>query len=125
MCKNERNRQHGKSNDEMWTHVHEQGENWFDALMTDNVIHPDKVAELIDASKEIINGLTFRETKAVTEEEKNNIHWLLKRINGKDVVRKMKPDELADWVTDLRENGTDFSPSDLGVVAKALMSGKE
>ncbi|MBQ9010545.1 MAG: hypothetical protein IJ088_14655 [Clostridia bacterium] len=103
----------------------EERENWLDALMTDNVIHPDKVAELIDASKEIINGLTFRETKAVTEEEKDNIRWLLKRINGKDVVRKMKPDELADWVADLRENGTDFSPSDLGVVAKALMSGKE
>jgi hypothetical protein len=33
----------------------------------------------------------------------------------------MNPDELAEWVLDLRENGTAFSSADLQKVARALM----
>lgn len=46
---------------------------------------------------------------------------MLTRIKGEDVVRNMDPDELAEWVLDLRKNKTAFSVSDLGTVAKALM----
>ena len=75
------------------------------ALMTGNAIHCDKVGELIDACKDKCYELTARESEAVSEQEKIKIHWMLTRIDGVKAARGMDPDELAEWVLDLRENG--------------------
>ena len=92
-----------------------------DALMDGNAIHCDKVGELIDACKEKCYELTARESEAVSEQEKIKIRWMLTRIDGLKVARQMDPDELAEWVFELRENGTIFSSSDLSTVARAMM----
>ena len=92
-----------------------------DALMDGNAIHCDKVGELIDACKEKCYELTARESEAVSEQEKIKIRWMLTRIDGLKAARQMEPDELAEWVLDLRKNGTAFSSDDLGKVAKAMM----
>lgn len=91
------------------------------ALMDGNAIHCDKVGELIDACKEKCYELTQGNSQAVSEAEKIKIRWMLTRIDGMKEARGMDPDELVEWVLDLRENGTIFSSSDLGTVAKALM----
>ena len=92
-----------------------------DALMDGNAIHCDKVGELIDACKDKCYELTARESEAVSEHEKIKIRWMLTRIDGLKAARQMEPDELAEWVLDLRENGTAFSIADLQKVARALM----
>ena len=91
------------------------------ALMDGNAIHCDKVGELIDVCKDKCYELTARESEAVSEQEKIKIRWMLTRIDGAKAARNMDPDELAEWVLDLRENGTIFSKDDLGKVAKAMM----
>ena len=92
------------------------------ALMTDNAIHCDKVGELINACKDKCYELTQGESHAVSEAEKIQIRWMLTKIDGAKEARRMDPDELAEWVLDLRENGTAFSPEDLWKVAKAMMA---
>ena len=92
-----------------------------DALMDGNAIHCDKVGELIDACKDKCYELTARESEAVSEREKIRIRWMLTLIDGAKEARRMDPDELAEWVLDLRKNGTAFSSNDLGKVAKAMM----
>jgi hypothetical protein len=92
-----------------------------DALIDGNAIHCDKVGELIDACKEKCYELTQNGSQAVSEAEKIKIRWMLTRIDGLKEARSMDPDELAEWVFDLRKNGTIFSSDDLGTVAKAMM----
>ena len=65
--------------------------------------------------------LTDKDSERVSTQQKIQIRWMLTRINGAEVVRDMDPDELAEWILDLRKNKTAFSVSDLGTVAKALM----
>ena len=57
----------------------------------------------------------------ISEAEIIQIRWMLTRIDGLKVARQMDPDELAEWVLDLRENGTIFSKDDLRKVAGAMM----
>ena len=66
----------------------------------------------------------FRPSERVTEQEKIQIRWMLSRINGSEVVKNMNPDELAEWVMDLKENGTEFSLSDMATIAGAMMRRK-
>lgn len=91
------------------------------ALMDGNAIHCDKVGELIDACKEKCYELTQNGSQAVSEAEKTQIRWMLTRISGMKAARGMDPDELAEWVLDLRKNGTAFSSSDLSTIARAMM----
>lgn len=94
------------------------------ALMDGNAIHCDKVGELIDACKEKCYELTQNGSQAVSEAEKIKIRWMLTRIDGMKAARGMDPDELAEWVLDLRENGTIFSKVDLRKVTGAMMKMK-
>jgi hypothetical protein len=91
------------------------------ALMTGNIIHCDKVGELIDSCKDKCYELTQGESHTISEAEIIQIRWMLTRIDGLKEARRMNPDELAEWVLDLRENGTAFSTADLQKVARALM----
>ena len=90
-------------------------------LIESKTLRGDKVAELIDECKSQCYEFSFRDSEAVGESEKVRIRWMLMNINGKDVVRNMDPDELAEWVLDLRENGTAFSTEDLAKVARAML----
>ena len=90
-------------------------------LIDGKTLRGDKVAELIEACKENCYNFSFRESEAVGEGEKVKIRWMLSRIDGTRVVNRMDPDELAEWVLDLRENGTAFSTEDLAKVARAMM----
>ena len=92
-----------------------------DALMDGNAIHCDKAGELIDACKDKCYALTENGSQAVSEAEKIQIRWMLTRIDGMKAVRGMDPDELAEWVLDLRENETIFSIDDPRKVAGAMM----
>lgn len=92
-----------------------------DALMDGNAIHCDKVGELIDACKDRCYQLTQGESHTISEAEIIQIRWMLTRIDGLKEARRMNPDELAEWVLDLRENGTAFSTADLRKVAGAMM----
>ena len=91
------------------------------SLMTGNIIHCDKVGELIDACKDKCYELTQGESHTISEAEIIQIRWMLTRIDGAKEARRMDPDELAEWVLDLRENGTAFSSADLQKVARAMM----
>ena len=92
-----------------------------DALMDGAAIQGKEVARLIDECRDACYALAGRDSEKVSTQQKIQIRWMLTRIKGEDVVRNMDPDELAEWVLDLRKNKTAFSASDLGTVAKALM----
>lgn len=92
-----------------------------DALMDGAAIDGPAVARLIDDCRDACYALAGRDSEKVSTQQKIQIRWMLTRIKGEDVVRNMDPDELAEWVLDLRKNKTAFSASDLGTVAKALM----
>ena len=57
----------------------------------------------------------------MSEQEKIKIRWMLTRIDGLKAARGMDPDELVEWVLDLRKNETIFSKDDLRKVARAMM----
>lgn len=92
-----------------------------DALMDGAAIQGKEVVRLIDECRDACYALAGRDSEKVSAQQKIQIRWMLTRIKGEDVVRNMDPDELAEWVLDLRKNKTAFSVSDLGTVAKALM----
>ena len=90
-------------------------------LIDGNTINLPAVADLIDECKSQCYAFSFRESEAVSEHEKVRIRWMLSRIDGTKAVKNMNPDELAEWVLDLKEHGTAFSTEDLGKVARAMM----
>lgn len=62
---------------------------------------------------------SYNGSQAVSEQ--NKIRWMLTRIDGAKEARNMEPDELAEWMIDLKESGTAFSSKDLRKVAGAQM----
>ena len=95
------------------------------AALTDGlVIHGDKLAALIDEARDACYVLTNEESKMVDEQQKIKIRWMLTEINGKDIVRNMDPDELVDWVVDLREHKGAFSKAELAETTRAIMGMK-
>ena len=99
----------------------EERDERLERLMTDNVIHCDLVGELIDACRDKCYELSRGDSQAVSEQQKIQIRWMLSRINGADMAHSMDPEELIDWVIDLRENKTEFSKSELASVGRAIM----
>ena len=99
----------------------EEREERLEGLMTGNIIHCDKIGELIDACKDKCYALTENGSDAVSEQQKIQIRWMITRIDGLEAAQGMDPEELIDWVMDLCENKTAFSKSELGTVAKAIM----
>ena len=99
----------------------EERDERLERLMTDNVIHCDLVGELIDACRDKCYELSRGDSQAVSEQQKIQIRWMLARINGADTVHSMDPEELIDWVINLRENKTEFSKSELASVGRAIM----
>ena len=102
----------------------EERQDWINSLVTGKVIDCKAVGELIDTCKKKCYELTQAGSDAVSEQEKIQIRWMLTKVNGLQETRSMDPEELAEWVVDLRENGTMFSSSDLVMVAKAMMRRK-
>ena len=91
-------------------------------LMDGAVIDAREVAHLIDECRDACYVLT--EKDGITEEQRIQIRWMLTRIKGEEIVRRMDPDALAEWVVDLVKNRTAFSYEDLAVMAKALMGAR-
>ena len=99
----------------------ERREQMLAELIEGKTLRGDKVAALIDECKSQCYEFSFRDSEAVGESEKVRIRWMFSRIDGKKAVKNMNPDELAEWVLDMRKNGTAFSAEDLGKVARAMM----
>lgn len=99
----------------------EERDERLEGLMTDNVIHFEKIGELIDACRDKCYELSRGDSQAVSEQQKIQIRWMLSRINGADAARSMNPEDLIDWAIDLRENKTEFSKSELASVVRAIM----
>ena len=93
-------------------------------LMDGAVIDAREVAHLIDECRDACYVLTERESETVNDQQKIQIRWMLTRIKGEEIVRRMDPDALAEWVVDLVKNRTAFSYEDLAVMAKALMGAR-
>ena len=85
-------------------------------IMEGNTIDCSAMADLLDECKAALM-LIVQEKDFWNFDVKN----MLERINGKQIVRAMDPDELAAWAIDLKENGTIMSTGELASVAMALM----
>lgn len=95
-------------------------------------IHGDRVAALINECRDACYLLTEKEQsndqtaknslhRPVSEQEMINIRWMLTRMDGKQIVQNMKPEELVEWVLDLRECGPKMNTEELMAMAKVVM----
>ena len=95
-----------------------------EALMDGAAIDGKAVARLINDCRDACYVLAGRDSEKVSTQQKIQIRWMLTRIKGEEIVRRMDPDALAEWVVDLVKNRTAFSYEDLAVMAKALMGAR-
>ena len=85
-------------------------------IMEGNTIDCSAMADLIDECKAALMLLIYKK-----DFWNFGVKNMLERINGKQIVRDMDPDELAAWAIDLKENRTIMSAGELASVARALM----
>ena len=90
------------------------------SLITGNRISCPAVVALINDARDAMYALTEKDSKAVSEQDKIRIRWMLTGIDGEKVVKHMNPDELAGWVVNL-VNGEWLSSSDYGDIIRAIM----
>ena len=75
-----------------------------DALMEGSVVHTEKVADLIDECAAAAEIFVEKNDDRVSAADKELISTLLGKTDGKEVVTTVEPDELASWVTDLKQS---------------------
>ena len=88
-------------------------------IIKDNEIDAASLAALINESRDACYKITEREVESVTEEQKIQIRWMLAKIDGTEEVEKMDPDDLAEWVLDLKKSR--FSFEEKASIVKAIM----
>lgn len=97
-------------------------------LMEGNTINGPTLARLIDDCIRNCYELTEKtgaeenekQNKKVSEHEKVQIRWMLQKIDGRQAVANMEPEEAYDFVKSMRSDR--FSTGDLMTVAKSMMS---
>ena len=78
------------------------------------------LAKLIDECLDICYKLTERE--GMDESQKIQIRWMLERIDGKEAVYNMDPEEIVELVLDLKEGR--FTGEELKTIVKSIMKRK-
>ena len=82
-----------------------------------NRISGSVLAKLIDECLDICYNLTERE--GVDEYQKIQIRWMLERIDGKEAVYNMDPEEIVELVLDLKQEC--FTSEELKTIVKSVM----
>ena len=72
-----------------------------DAVMEGSIIHVDRLTDLIDECATAAAVFVEKNDTRVSTTDAELITSLLGKIDGKDVVNNINPEELADWVKDL------------------------
>lgn len=84
-----------------------------------NEIDAAALASLINECRDTCYVLTEREVGHITEQQKIQIRWMLTKISGEEVVQKMAPDEIVDFITDLK-SGVNYSFFEKMSIVKAV-----
>ena len=85
-----------------------------------NEIDAAALAFLINECRDTCYALTNQEVERVTEQQKTQIRWMLSKINGSEEVEKMSPDEIVDFIMDLK-SGVNYSFSEKMTIVEAIM----
>lgn len=88
------------------------------SLITGNRISCPAVGKLINEARDALYVLT--ETDTVADHDKIRIRWMLAKVDGEGAVKRMNPDELAEWAVGL-VNGEWLSTSDYAEIVRVIM----
>ena len=97
----------------------EERESKLNEVIKGNTIRAGSLAKLIDECMDNCYHLTERETPNITDQQNTQIRWMLQGIEGEKVVKSMMPEEILDWVLDLKKGK--FTNEELLTVAKSIM----
>ena len=85
-----------------------------------NEIDAEALAYLINECRDRCYILTEREVENITEQQKIQIRWMLAKINGEEEVQTMSPDEIVEFILDLK-SGVNYSFSEKMAIVEAIM----
>ena len=85
-----------------------------------NEIDAAALVALINECRDACYKITEREVDHITEQQKVQIRWMLTKISGEEAVQLMTPDEVVDFIMDLK-SGVNYSFFEKVAIAEAIM----
>ena len=98
----------------------EEREQRMSNVIRENEIDAAALASLINDCRDRCYVLTEREVEHITEQQKIQIRWMLTKISGKEEVQGMSPEEIVDFIMDLK-SGVKYSFSEKMAIVEAIM----
>lgn len=89
-------------------------------VIRESEIDAAALASLINECRDQCYVLTEREVDHITEQQKIQVRWMLTKISGEEEVQGMSPDEIVDFIMDLK-SGVKYSFSEKMAIVEAIM----